>query len=108
MLQVKDIETRFKKIDHAIGMAYKACNSAADASPQLVECLTRLNKQSILVKQAVQANDEAKIVKSVDELEMIGDEAERACIKDTHATSSIKDAVGKVHRDLSELKHQLH
>ena len=108
MLQVKDIEKKFSQIDQAIVSASKACLNVPDASPQLMESITKLSKQSALMRQAMQSNDEIKIRKTVDELEMIGGEAERACARDSHATSTIKEAVVKVHRDLYDLKQQVH
>jgi hypothetical protein len=108
MLQAKDIEKKFNLIEQEIGQASKQCLSISDASPQLKECFTRLNKQSLVVKQAVQAHDEARILKSIDELEMLGGEAEKACIRDSHVTKDIKDSVWKMHHDLSDLKQQLH
>jgi hypothetical protein len=108
MLQTKEIEKKFIQIDNEIGMASKMCLSDASASPQLKDSLSRLNKKSVLVKQAVQDNNPAKIVKFVDELEMLGDEAEQVCLKDTNITANVREAVEKVHRDLSSLKRQLH
>ncbi len=108
MLQVKDIERKFNQIDQAIVVASNACQNVSDTSPQLMESMTRLSTQSTVMKQAVQSKDEAKIRRTVDELELIGEQAEMACRKDSHATASIKDAVVKVHRDLHDLQQQLH
>jgi len=108
MLQAKEIEKKFMQIQNEIGAASKLCLNDKAVSSTLKDSLTRLNKKSILAKEALQDNDEAKIIKIVDELEMLGDEAERFCLKDTHITSDVREAVETVHRDLSNLKRQLH
>ena len=108
MLQAKEIQKKISQIENEIGMAAKACLTDAATSPQLRDSLTRLNKTSGLARQAAQDNDQAKIVKMVDELEMLGDEVDRFCQKDTHVTSNVRETVGRVHRDLSTLKRQLH
>jgi hypothetical protein len=108
MLQAKEIEKKFTQIEQSIVAASKACLDAKDTSPELKECMTKLGKQSTLAKQAMQSSDETKIRRFVNELELLGDQAEKACSKDVHATQGIKTAVSKVHNDLSNLKQQLH
>ena len=108
MFQAKEIERKFTQIEQTIGLASKACLDAKGTSPELKECINKLGKQSALAKQAMQSSDETKIRKFVNELEMLGDAAEKACVLDGHATQSIKAAVSKVHHDLSDLKQQLH
>lgn len=108
MLQIKDIEQKFIPIDQAIVSTSKACSNVSEASPQLIDSISKLSKQSTMLKQVLQSNDEMKIRRTVDELELLGGEVEKACSKDSRATSTIRDAVVKVHRDLTDLKRQLH
>jgi len=108
MLQVKEIEKKFTQIDQDIGVASRACLSSSDASPQLKESLKKLDQQSYQMKRAVLATDQERIIRTVDELELLGSQAEKACIRDSHVTASLKESVEKVHRGLFELKKQLH
>lgn len=109
MLQAKEIEKKFTQIEQSIGMASKACLDAKDLTPQLKDCINKLSKQSSVAKQSLQTSDETKIRKAVEELEMLGNEAEKACSSYGGASASdIKAAVSKAHNDLSDLKQQLH
>lgn len=108
MHQTLEIQNKFSLIQQSIMAASKACMDAKDTSPELKACMDKLGKQSALAKQAMQSDDEAKVVSMVDQLESLGDEAERACGKDSRAPQDVKAAVSKVHTDLSKLKQQLH
>ena len=107
MLQMKEIEQRFSRVEQAIGQA-RQVTEARSTPMDLKQCIDRLGRHSGLIKKAVQSNDERQIRRVVDDLEQLGDEAERACGADSHVTPQIKEAVRKMHNELSDLKHQLH
>jgi hypothetical protein len=108
MLQANEVQKRFDRIEQAIVQARQTCMADGNASPELKDCITKLDKESSKAKQVLQSQDEDKIRDCVDDLEMLGDEAKRACAQDTRANPQMKQAVTKVHQELSDLKHQLH
>jgi hypothetical protein len=61
-----------------------------------------------MAKQVMQSSDEARIVQCVDDLESLGDEAKRVCRMDAQMEPRLKEAVTRVHDELSDLKHKLH
>jgi hypothetical protein len=108
MLQSTEIQQRFSRIEQAIGQAAQTCINEATAPQQLKECIQRLDRQSSMAKEVMQSQDEHRIRQCVDDLEMLGDEAKRACKADGQVTPQLKEAVTKVHDALSKLKHELH
>ena len=108
MLQANEIEQRFNRVEQAIGQAAQTCQANSTVSRAVKDCIQKLDRQTGLAKTVLQSHDESRIRACVDELEMLGDEARRACRNDGQATPKLKEAVTKVHDELSDLKHQLH
>lgn len=108
MMQSNEIQQRFSSIEQAIGQAAQTCINETGTPPQLKECIQKLDRQSSLAKEVMQSQDESRIRKCVDDLEMLGDEAKRVCKTETQVTPRLKEAVTRVHDELSSLKHQLH
>jgi hypothetical protein len=107
MLQANEIEQRFERISEAIGQASKAIGDGSQ-SPDLKECIDKLDRQCGAGRMVVQSHDEERIRECVEDLEMLGDEAKRAMRSDGQVTPQLMDAVTRVHDELSDLKHQLH
>jgi hypothetical protein len=108
MLQANEIQQRFTSIQQAIGRAAQTVMHEISAPPQLKDCIQKLDRQSSLAKEVIQSNDESRIRKAVEDLEILGDEAKRVCRTDAQVTPRLSEAVKKVHDELSDLKHQLH
>ena len=108
MLQASEIQRRFHFVERAIGEAAQACSAERNVPRELRDCIQRLDKQADLAKQVIQSRDEPRIRKLVDELELLGDRAERVCTSGLPLTPQMKSAVHHMHNQLSELKHDLH
>jgi transcriptional/translational regulatory protein YebC/TACO1 len=108
MMQSQEIQQRFSRIEQAIGQAAQTCLSEVDTPPQLKDAIQKLDRQSSLTKEVIQSSDQSRIRKAVDDLEMLGDEAKRVCRNEAQVAPRLKEAVTRVHDELSELKHQLH
>jgi hypothetical protein len=108
MLQANEIEQRFNTIQQAIGQASQACSAERDLPSELRDCIQRLDRQSDLAREAIQSHDEMRIRKVVDDLEQLGDRAKQVCGSGANLTPQMKNAVLRVHDQLSDLKHQLH
>lgn len=107
MLQANEIKRRFEQITDAIGQASRAIGDGS-SSPDLKECIDKLDRQSSTARQVLQSQDEERIRECVEDLEMLGDEAKRTVHGDRQATPQLTAAVDRVHDQLSDLKHQLH
>jgi len=108
MLQANEIQRRFHFVEQAIGQAAQACSAERDVPRELRDCIQRLDRQADLAKEAIRSHDEPRIRKVLDELEHLGDRAERVCASGLPLTPQMKSAVHHMHSQLSELKHDLH
>lgn len=108
MLQAYEIEQRFSVIEQAIAQASQACSVDRDVPNELRLCIQKLDQQSDQAKAVIQSQDDARIRKLVQDLEMLGDRAKRVCTSGAQVTQHMKTAVQQVHDGLSNLKHQLH
>lgn len=108
MMQSTEIQQRFNSIQQAIGMAAQTCQSEPSAPPQLKECIQRLDRGASSATQVIGSSDETRIRQCVEDLEQIGDEAKRAVRDDSQIAPKLREAVLRVHDELSDLKHQLH
>jgi phage shock protein A len=108
MLQMNEIQQRFTDARRAIDQASQACKTQQSLPQDLRDCLQQLDQRSSEAQQVMQSQDEDQIRQYVDELEQISDRAERAVQEAGSIDSEVRNAVDQAHRELSNLKHQLH
>ena len=108
MLQAKEVARRFGAIEHAIGRAAQLCGKQQGMPMDLKDCIKQLDQQKSAVRQAIDLQDDTRIRQAVEQMESLGDRAKRACGTASSVTPEMKNAVLKVHDELSDLKHQLH
>jgi hypothetical protein len=108
MLQASEIQKRFTHLQQTIDQASQACHADATLPKDLIECVDRLDKQSASAKSVMASNDQDRMRQCVDDLEQLGDRAEKACERATNINAKVKGAVSSVHAELSDLKKQLH
>lgn len=108
MMQANEIQQRFTSIQQAIGMAAQTCQSETGAPSELKDCIQRLDRDASSATQVLQSSDESRIRQCVEELEQLGDEAKRVVRSDAQIPAKLREAVMRVHDELSDLKHQLH
>lgn len=108
MLQAKEVARRFGSIEQAIGQAAQLCGKQQGMPMDLKDCLKQLEQQKSAVRQAIVAQDDARIRQAVDQMESLGDRAKKACGTAAGLAPEIRSAVLKVHDELSDLKHKLH
>lgn len=110
MMQANEVQQRVSQIKQTIQQASQACESAGDSLPgnikSRIEQLDQRSNQA--AKTLQQSSDDASIRQCVDELEQLGDQAKTACETAANVDQKVKDAVIKVHQELSQLKHQVH
>lgn len=108
MMNVNEIQQRFSQITQTINHAAEVCLSDSSVPKDLKDWVEKLDSEADQVNMILQTKDEARILQSVDDLEEIGDHARDVCRSAPNLKDAVRDAVMQAHRELSELKHQLH
>lgn len=108
-MQANEIQKRFQQIDQAVHQAAQACERFDNLPMDLKDSLQRLEQQTEKARDLMgKTQDENQVRQCIDQLEGIGDQAKTACERSRNVDTSVKDAVMQAHRQLSDLKHQLH
>lgn len=108
MLQASEIQSRFTHLQQTISEASRMLHADAKTPKDLMSCVDELDKECKSANKAMSSKDEDRIRQYVDDLERIGDRAERACQQAGGLDTRIKDAVTSMHSELSDLKRQVH
>lgn len=104
-----EIQQRFSQIENTIHDAAKRCEVAQAVPMDLKDSLQQLDQKAMHARNILQSQDENQIRQCVDELEELGDRAKDACEHSTgNLDGELKTAIMQAHRELSDLKHQLH
>lgn len=108
-MQTNEIQQRFSQIENTIHDAAKRCQTAQAVPMDLKDSLQQLDQKAINARNILQSQDENQIRQCVDELEELGDRARDACEASSgNVDGDLKSAIMQAHRELSDLKHQLH
>ena len=108
-MQMNQVQDKFTRAERCIEQASMACQSAAGVLESLRNCLSDLDRQvhdsEALIRQA---QSDSEVRECIDTLEELGDRAMQECRSASGVDSQLKDAVKAAHKELSELKRQLH
>ncbi|RKP46074.1 hypothetical protein [Trinickia fusca] len=108
MLQASEIQKRFTHLQETVSEASRSCHADMTLPRDLMVWMNEIDKEFKSAKKAISSMDEDRIRRCVEDLERIGDRAERACEKTAGLDTRIKDAISSMHSELSDLKQQLH
>lgn len=108
MMQSSEMQQRMSHVEQTIHQAAQACQSATAVPMDLKDSIQQLDQRSGQVNQIMQDRNEEHIRQFVDELEQLGDRAKDACDRAGNVDPNLKNAVMQAHRELSDLKRQLH
>ena len=109
MMQANEIRERFNQIENSVHYAAQCCQSAKGVPMDLKDSVQQLDQQVSQARQTIQqSQDENQLRQCVDDLEELGDRAKDACEQAGNVEGELKTAVMQAHRQLSNLKHQLH
>ncbi|AOJ11868.1 hypothetical protein WS62_09625 [Burkholderia sp. ABCPW 14] len=108
MLQASEIQKRFAHLQQTVSEASRTCHADRTIPKDLINWVDELDKECKSAKKFMTSNDEDRIRQCVDDLERIGDRAERACQQAGGLDAKIMNAVSSMHSELSDLKRQLH
>jgi phosphate uptake regulator len=108
MLQASEIQKRFTHLQQTISDASRTCHADKTIPADLMNRMDELDKECKSAKKVMASKDEDRIRQCVEDLERIGDRAERACQQAGSLDARIKDAVSLMHSELTDLKRQFH
>lgn len=108
MMQMDEIRQRFGHIEQMIHHASEVCRHAILLPMDLKDCIQLLDERSEQARQTMQTQDEESVLRCIDDLEELGDKAKSACERTGTVDDEVRNAIMQAHRELSELKHQLH
>lgn len=107
-MQTSEIQQRFNQVENSVHQAAQQCQTASSVPMDLKNSIQQLDQKTSQAKQIMQSQDENQIRQCIDDLEELGDRAKDACEQSGSVDSGIRNAVMQAHRELSDLKHQLH
>jgi DNA-binding ferritin-like protein len=109
MMQTNELRQRLSQVESTIHDAARRCESTNGVPMAVKDSMQLLDQRIMQSNDMMQSQDESRIRQYIDDLEQIGDRAKDAC---EHAPqemdSGLRDVVMQAHRELSDLKHQLH
>jgi seryl-tRNA synthetase len=107
-MQSGEIQRCFNHEEQAIDHAAQVCQSSATVPMDLKGCLQQLDQKSEQARKVMQrSDDEDTIRRCVDDLEQLGDRTKDAFQRADNVDDELK-SVMQTHRELPDLKHQLH
>ncbi len=109
MMQARELQQRFSQVEQTIHHAAERCQQAQAVPMDVKDSIEQLDQRTIQARNILQSQDENQILQCVDDLEQLGDRAKDACEQSTgNLDGELRSAVMQAHRELSDLKHQLH
>lgn len=109
-MQINDIKQRFDQFEHCVEDAMQLCQQDSHVSQQLADTLRSLDREVHQAHDMVfnAQQESAELVNCIDRLEDMGDNVKRACQSTSDLDQRTQEAMMTVHRQISDLKHQLH
>ena len=108
MLQASEIQKRFNHLQETVSEASRTCHADSSAPKDLMNWMDELEKECQSAMKVMATSDEERMRQCIEDLERIGDRAERACVQGNNVNESLRDTVSSMHSELSDLKRQLH
>ncbi|MFX1767801.1 hypothetical protein PWP93_35515 [Paraburkholderia sp. A1RI-2L] len=108
MLQSGEMQKRFSHLQETVSEASRTCHADATIPKNLMKWMDELDNECKSAKKVMSSKDEGRIRQWIDDLERMGDRAERAFQLAGSVDTKIMNAVSSMHLELSDLKRQLH
>ncbi|CAM2185003.1 Phasin protein [Paraburkholderia sacchari] len=108
MLQSGEMQKRFSHLQQTVSEASRTCHADATLPKDLMKWMDELDNECKSAKKVMSSKDEGRIRQWVDDLERMGDRAERAFQLAGRVDTRIMNAISSMHSELSDLKRQLH
>jgi len=108
-MQANELQQRYSQVEKTIHHAAQCCASAQAVPMDLKDGIQKLDQRAIQARSLIQSQNEDQIRQCIDELEEMGDRVKDACEQSSgNVDGELKTAIMQAHRELSDLKHQLH
>jgi hypothetical protein len=108
MLQASEMQKRFSHLQQTVSETSRTCHADAATPKDLMKWVDELDNECRSARKVMASRDEGRIRQWVDDLEQMGDRAERACQQAGGLDTRIMNAVSSMHSELSDLQRQLH
>lgn len=108
MMRANEIQQRFSQVEQSIHHAAECCQSASNVPMDLKDSIQQLDQRASQARNMIQSQDDSQVQRCIDELEQLGDRAKDACEHSGNVDGELRSAVMQAHRELSDLKHQIH
>lgn len=107
-MRANEIQQRFSQVENTVHHAAECCQSITSLPMDLKDSIQQLDQRMMQARNTIQSQDENQIRQCIDDLEELGDRAKDACEHSPNLDGELRSTVMQAHRELSDLKHQLH
>ncbi|TWI51592.1 hypothetical protein IP92_00579 [Pseudoduganella flava] len=104
----QEIRSRLSSIQFAVGQAAQALSAERHLPGELRDYIQKLDRQSDRITEILALRDQARIVKLVQDMELLGARACRVCSSGLPLSGQMKSAVSRMHDELVAFKQHLH
>ena len=108
MLPDQEIRSRFSSLQLAVGHAAQALSAERNLSGELREYIQKLDHHSDRIGEILALRDPRRIVKLVEDMELLGARARRVCSSGLPLSGQMESAVNHLHNELIEFRQRLH
>jgi len=104
----QEIRSRLSSLQLAVGQAAQALSAERNLPGELRDYIQKLDRQSDRITEILAMRDRSRIVKLINDMEILGARARRVCTSGLPLSGQMKSAVNHMHNELIDFKHHLH
>lgn len=109
MISGNELQMRLSQVQKSVEFAAGRCSQTGSVPMDIKDSLEQLDQRTNEIEKVKQhMEDEQQVRQCIDELEELSDRAKDACEQYGNVDPALRDAIMQAHRDLSDLKRQLH
>ena len=109
MMRTNEIQQRFNHAEDCIHQASEICRRKDSVPVDLKDSIQQLDQRATQAHEMMaRTQDQNQMMQCIDDLEQLGDRAKDACERAGNVDGELRNAVMQAHRELSDLKRQLH
>ncbi|AXA92016.1 hypothetical protein [Massilia sp. YMA4] len=108
MLPEQEIRNRLSGLQLAVGHAAQALSAERCLPGELRDYIQKLDRQSDRISEILALRDPRRIVKLIEDMEVLGARARRVCSSGLPLSGQMKSAVNHMHNELVDFKQRLH
>lgn len=108
MLPEQEIRSRLSSVQLAVGHAAQALSAERHLPGELRDYIQKLDRQSDRIGEILALRDPRRIVKLIEDMEILGARARRVCSSGLPLSGQMKSAVNHMHNELIDFKQRLH